>query len=262
MNAQRARPQFTIEEFGGGGVPKGTSDRFAKDLLKAGAISLPVTLGILLLTFEAFQSREAPPTEQRFWARSPPPGLEHRRSRGGQRGRLVGRPDERRRLSWRRFRNIPGLLRAKKARHSDRHARRRNAALGTPKIKGEERATRDPSQGWPPPRPRRPRVRCASRRSLSHLGEAINRLRKLTPAERHSAPVLGVGRTVAAHRYGSDPRYEGTPPGRAEAGRSSRYQAFKPPKVNVMRWRWFDKWPKRTPHTAGRPFILRGDDYP
>jgi hypothetical protein len=47
--AQSAHPQFTIEEFGGGSVNKGISDQFGKDLLKAGVLSLPVTLGILLL---------------------------------------------------------------------------------------------------------------------------------------------------------------------------------------------------------------------
>ena len=84
-NAERARPQFTIEEFGGGRVSKGISDHFGKDLLKAGAISLPVTLGILLLTFGAFQSREARRKRRRrnsASGRSPPPGWEHRRSRG------------------------------------------------------------------------------------------------------------------------------------------------------------------------------------
>ena len=35
--AQQARPQFTIEEFGGGSVNKGISDQFGKDLVKAGS---------------------------------------------------------------------------------------------------------------------------------------------------------------------------------------------------------------------------------
>ena len=48
--AQKAHPEFTIEEFGDGSVAKGISEQFGKDLLKAGALSLPVTLGILLLT--------------------------------------------------------------------------------------------------------------------------------------------------------------------------------------------------------------------
>src|SRR5262245_29863220 len=43
-DAQQAAPQFTIEEFGGGSVNKGINDQFGKDLLKAGALSLPVTL--------------------------------------------------------------------------------------------------------------------------------------------------------------------------------------------------------------------------
>jgi hypothetical protein len=45
------------------------------------------------------------------------------------------------------------------------------------KIRGEERADAHPgSRGLPPPRPLRPRVRRASRRSVSHLEEAINPL--------------------------------------------------------------------------------------
>jgi RND superfamily putative drug exporter len=59
-NAQSAHPQFTIEEFGGGSVSKGISDQFGKDLLKAGAISLPVTLVILLLTFGALVAAGIP----------------------------------------------------------------------------------------------------------------------------------------------------------------------------------------------------------
>jgi len=58
--AQHASPQFTIEEFGGGSVAKGISDQFGKDLLKAGALSLPVTLGILLLTFGALVAAGIP----------------------------------------------------------------------------------------------------------------------------------------------------------------------------------------------------------
>jgi uncharacterized membrane protein YdfJ with MMPL/SSD domain len=59
-SAQSARPQFTIEEFGGGSVNKGISDQFGKDLLKAGALSLPVTLVILLLTFGALVAAGIP----------------------------------------------------------------------------------------------------------------------------------------------------------------------------------------------------------
>jgi uncharacterized membrane protein YdfJ with MMPL/SSD domain len=59
-DAQDARPQFTIEEFGGGSVNKGISDQFGKDLLKAGVLSLPVTLAILLLTFGALVAAGIP----------------------------------------------------------------------------------------------------------------------------------------------------------------------------------------------------------
>ena len=58
--AQQAHPQFTIAEFGDGSVAKGISDQFGKDLLKAGALSLPVTLGILLLTFGALVAAGIP----------------------------------------------------------------------------------------------------------------------------------------------------------------------------------------------------------
>src|SRR3954453_21047542 len=40
-----ANPQFTVAEFGDGSANKAISDQFGKDLLKAGVISLPVTLG-------------------------------------------------------------------------------------------------------------------------------------------------------------------------------------------------------------------------
>jgi uncharacterized membrane protein YdfJ with MMPL/SSD domain len=59
-DAWDARPQFTIEEFGGGSVNKGISDQFGKDLLKAGVLSLPVTLAILLLTFGALVAAGIP----------------------------------------------------------------------------------------------------------------------------------------------------------------------------------------------------------
>jgi uncharacterized membrane protein YdfJ with MMPL/SSD domain len=58
--AQSASPQFTIAEFGGGSANKAINDQFGKDLLKAGAISLPVTLGILLLTFGALVAAGIP----------------------------------------------------------------------------------------------------------------------------------------------------------------------------------------------------------
>ena len=59
-DAQRASPQFTIEEFGGGSANKAINEQFGKDLLKAGAISLPVTLVILLLTFGALVAAGIP----------------------------------------------------------------------------------------------------------------------------------------------------------------------------------------------------------
>jgi uncharacterized membrane protein YdfJ with MMPL/SSD domain len=58
--AEQAHPGFTIEEFGGGSVSKGISEQFGKDLLKAGALSVPVTLGILLLTFGALVAAGIP----------------------------------------------------------------------------------------------------------------------------------------------------------------------------------------------------------
>ena len=59
-DAQRASPQFTIAEFGGGSANKAINEQFGKDLLKAGAISLPVTLVILLLTFGALVAAGIP----------------------------------------------------------------------------------------------------------------------------------------------------------------------------------------------------------
>jgi uncharacterized membrane protein YdfJ with MMPL/SSD domain len=58
--AQRASPQFTIAEFGDGSADKGISDQFGKDLLKAGALSLPLTLIILLLVFGALVAAGIP----------------------------------------------------------------------------------------------------------------------------------------------------------------------------------------------------------
>jgi RND superfamily putative drug exporter len=58
--AQRESPQFTIVEFGGGSANKAINEQFGKDLLKAGAISLPVTLVILLLTFGALVAAGIP----------------------------------------------------------------------------------------------------------------------------------------------------------------------------------------------------------
>ena len=59
-DAQRARPQFTIEEFGQGSANKAINEQFSKDLLKAGALSLPVTLVILLLVFGALVAAGIP----------------------------------------------------------------------------------------------------------------------------------------------------------------------------------------------------------
>ena len=59
-DAQSAHPQLTIEEFGGGSANKAINDRFGKDLLKAGALSLPLTLVILLLTFGALVAAGIP----------------------------------------------------------------------------------------------------------------------------------------------------------------------------------------------------------
>src|SRR5262245_23118063 len=59
-DAEQAHAGFTIEEFGGGSVSKGINEQFGKDLLKAGALSLPVTLGILLLTFGALVAAGIP----------------------------------------------------------------------------------------------------------------------------------------------------------------------------------------------------------
>jgi uncharacterized membrane protein YdfJ with MMPL/SSD domain len=59
-DAQRARPQFTIEEFGQGSANKAIQEQFGKDLLKAGALSVPVTLVILLLVFGALVAAGIP----------------------------------------------------------------------------------------------------------------------------------------------------------------------------------------------------------
>jgi uncharacterized membrane protein YdfJ with MMPL/SSD domain len=58
--AQTAHPQLTIEEFGGGSANKAINDQFGKDLLKAGALSLPLTLLILLVTFGALVAAGIP----------------------------------------------------------------------------------------------------------------------------------------------------------------------------------------------------------
>jgi uncharacterized membrane protein YdfJ with MMPL/SSD domain len=49
--AQRAHPGFTIGEFGDASAEKGVVESYEKDLGKAGALSLPITLIVLVLTF-------------------------------------------------------------------------------------------------------------------------------------------------------------------------------------------------------------------
>jgi RND superfamily putative drug exporter len=59
-DARESNPQFTIDEFGGGSVAKEINKQFGKDLLKAGALSLPVTLGILMIVFGALVAAGIP----------------------------------------------------------------------------------------------------------------------------------------------------------------------------------------------------------
>jgi len=49
--AQRANPDFSIGEFGDASAEKGVVTAYDKDLGKAGALSLPITLIVLVLTF-------------------------------------------------------------------------------------------------------------------------------------------------------------------------------------------------------------------
>ncbi|HET7450855.1 MAG TPA: MMPL family transporter [Gaiellaceae bacterium] len=58
--AQRAHPDFVIGEFGLASAIKGTDTAFGDDLGKAGQLSLPVTLVILLLTFGALVAAGIP----------------------------------------------------------------------------------------------------------------------------------------------------------------------------------------------------------
>jgi RND superfamily putative drug exporter len=51
--AQRAHPGFFIGEFGDASAQKGVDSAYGDDLAKAGVLSLPITLGILVLTFGA-----------------------------------------------------------------------------------------------------------------------------------------------------------------------------------------------------------------
>jgi uncharacterized membrane protein YdfJ with MMPL/SSD domain len=58
--AQRGHPGLTIEEFGGATANQAINEQFGKDLLKAGLLSLPLTLLILLLTFGALVAAGIP----------------------------------------------------------------------------------------------------------------------------------------------------------------------------------------------------------
>ena len=49
--AQRAHPAFTIGEFGDASAEKGVVAAYDEDLGKAGMLSLPITLIVLVLTF-------------------------------------------------------------------------------------------------------------------------------------------------------------------------------------------------------------------
>jgi RND superfamily putative drug exporter len=49
--AQRAHPDFSIGEFGDASAAKAVDTTYAEDLGKAGTLSLPITLGILVLAF-------------------------------------------------------------------------------------------------------------------------------------------------------------------------------------------------------------------
>ena len=49
--AQQAHPGFTIGEFGDASAQKGVEAAYAEDLGKAGMLSLPITLAVLVLTF-------------------------------------------------------------------------------------------------------------------------------------------------------------------------------------------------------------------
>jgi uncharacterized membrane protein YdfJ with MMPL/SSD domain/pimeloyl-ACP methyl ester carboxylesterase len=57
---QQAHPGFVIGEFGLGSAEKGVSTAYGNDLAKAGKLSLPITLIILLLTFGALVAAGIP----------------------------------------------------------------------------------------------------------------------------------------------------------------------------------------------------------
>jgi uncharacterized membrane protein YdfJ with MMPL/SSD domain len=58
--AQAAHPSFTIQEFGAASADKQLGEVFTDDLKKAGELSIPITLGILLLTFGALVAAGIP----------------------------------------------------------------------------------------------------------------------------------------------------------------------------------------------------------
>jgi len=57
---QKAHPELTIAEFGDGSSAREVEGQFTKDLAKAGLLSLPVTLIILLITFGALVAAGIP----------------------------------------------------------------------------------------------------------------------------------------------------------------------------------------------------------
>jgi uncharacterized membrane protein YdfJ with MMPL/SSD domain len=58
--AQRAHPQFFIGEFGEASAEAAVADTFGKDLAKAGVLSIPITLIILLVAFGALVAAGIP----------------------------------------------------------------------------------------------------------------------------------------------------------------------------------------------------------
>jgi uncharacterized membrane protein YdfJ with MMPL/SSD domain len=60
VDAQEANPQFFIGEFGDASAVNGVQTAFEDDLGKAGVLSLPITLGILLIAFGALVAAGIP----------------------------------------------------------------------------------------------------------------------------------------------------------------------------------------------------------
>src|SRR5262249_43691455 len=58
--AQRAHPGFVIGEFGDASAQKSVERAYLDDLAKAGELSLPITLAILVLTFGALVAAGIP----------------------------------------------------------------------------------------------------------------------------------------------------------------------------------------------------------